>query len=82
MERELIKFADNANLRGIANTTVDSLKVQKNLDRSEYWASNKMQFSNEKSLVLHLGKNKQMHGYRIDAYRSNYSRIFRQGISL
>lgn len=43
IEAELIKFADNTKLGGIANALEDRLKIQKDLERLEQWApSNKM----------------------------------------
>ncbi|XP_058020936.1 protein MEMO1 isoform X2 [Ahaetulla prasina] len=49
IDGELIKFADDTKLAGIANTPEDRLKIQKDLDRLEHWAlSNKMKFNSEK----------------------------------
>ncbi|XP_058012552.1 transcription factor 12 isoform X2 [Ahaetulla prasina] len=53
---ELIKFADDTKLAGIANTPEDRLKLQKDLDRLEHWAlSNKMKFNSEKSMEERAG---------------------------
>lgn len=61
IEKELIKFAYNTKLGGITNTSNDRLKIQKDLDRLKYRVLiNKIQFSGEKTKVVHLGKKNQM----------------------
>ena len=69
----LIKFADDTKLCGIANTLEDRNKLQSDLDRLERWAeNNRMKFNRDKCQVLHLGKRKQMHSYKIgDTWLSN-----------
>lgn len=65
IERELVKFYDT-HLGEIANTVEDRLKIHKEFDRFVHWAlAIKMQFSSEKSKVLHLGMKNQLHKYGI-----------------
>lgn len=73
IEGQLIKFAENSRLRGIAYTLEARLKIQKHLDRLEHWAqSTKTYISGEKKKVLHLGR-KKMPTYRIGNSRLNCS---------
>ncbi|XP_058032073.1 RNA-directed DNA polymerase from mobile element jockey isoform X1 [Ahaetulla prasina] len=59
IDGELIKFADDTKLAGIANTPEDRLKLQKDLDRLEHWAlSNKMKFNSEKKQLKQLEEGK------------------------
>uniref|UniRef100_A0A670IJS6 Reverse transcriptase domain-containing protein n=1 Tax=Podarcis muralis TaxID=64176 RepID=A0A670IJS6_PODMU len=62
----LIKFADDTKLGGVANTPEDRITLQNDLDRLENWAkTNKMNFNREKCKVLHLGKKKESHKYKM-----------------
>ncbi|XP_070610299.1 uncharacterized protein, partial [Erythrolamprus reginae] len=63
---ELIKFADDTKLAGVANTLEDRLRVQEDLDRLSQWAhTNKMRFNTDKCRVLHLGKKNPRHTYSL-----------------
>ncbi|XP_077772840.1 uncharacterized protein LOC114582471 [Podarcis muralis] len=62
----LIKFADDTKLGGVAKTPEDRITLQNDLDRLENWAkTNKMNFNREKCKVLHLGKKKERHKYKM-----------------
>ncbi|GAB0180014.1 mitochondrial enolase superfamily member 1 [Grus japonensis] len=65
-EHILSKFADDTKLGGEANTTEGCATTQRDLDRVESWANRKlMKFSKGKCRVLHLGRNKPKHQYRL-----------------
>ena len=68
-EGTLSKFADDIKLGGVVNTQEGCATIQQDLDRLESWADrNLMRFNKGKCRVLHLGRNKPMYQYRLDAY--------------
>ncbi|CAM4536291.1 unnamed protein product [Lepidochelys kempii] len=66
----LIKFADDANLGGIANTEKDWDIIQEDLDDLVNWSnSNRMKFNREKRKVMHLGINNENFSYKVGTHQ-------------
>ncbi|GAB0208703.1 mitochondrial enolase superfamily member 1 [Grus japonensis] len=60
------KFVDDTKLGGVADTPEGCAAIQQDLDRLENWVKKKhMKFNKGKRRVLHLGRNKPMHQYRL-----------------
>jgi len=65
IESTLSKFSD-MELGEVADTPEGSATIQQDLDRVESWAQwNLMRFNKSKCRVLHLGRNNQMHQYKL-----------------
>ena len=66
----LVKSEDNRKLGELDNILEDRNKIQNDLDRLENWAeNNRMKFNRDKSKVLHQGKRKQTHSYKMENTR-------------
>ncbi|CAM5162260.1 unnamed protein product [Natator depressus] len=66
LESTLIKFADDTKLGGVASALKDRITIQNDLDKLEKWCEvNRMKFSKDKCKVLHLGRNNQLHRYKM-----------------
>uniref|UniRef100_A0A674JM42 Reverse transcriptase domain-containing protein n=1 Tax=Terrapene triunguis TaxID=2587831 RepID=A0A674JM42_9SAUR len=66
IESTLIKFADDTKLGGVASALEDRIKIQNDLDKLEKWSEvNGMKFNKDKCKVLHLGRNNQLHTYKM-----------------
>lgn len=61
-----LRVTDDPKLGRVANALEDSLRIQDELNRLENWTkTNKMNLNKDKSKVLYLGSNNQMHKYRL-----------------
>ncbi|CAM5112215.1 unnamed protein product [Natator depressus] len=66
IESTVIKFADNTEMGGVASALEDRIKIQNDLDKLEKWSEvNRMKFSKDKCKILHLGRNNQLHTYKM-----------------
>ncbi|CAM5094356.1 unnamed protein product [Natator depressus] len=66
IESILIKFVDNTKLGGVASALEDRIKIQNDLDKLEKWSEvNRMKFNKDKCKVLHLGRNNQLHTFKM-----------------
>ncbi|KAJ7406398.1 hypothetical protein BTVI_65648 [Pitangus sulphuratus] len=64
----LSKFTYDTKLGGVANTPESCAIIQKDLGRLERWAEkNCLKLNKDKCRVLHMGKNKPMQQYRLEA---------------
>ncbi|CAM5129309.1 unnamed protein product [Eretmochelys imbricata] len=65
-ESTLIKFEDTTKLGGVASGLEERIKIQNDLDKLEKWTEvNRMKFNKDKCKVLHLGRNNQLHTYKM-----------------
>lgn len=63
---QLIQSTDGTKLGGVDNVTEDRTKIQGDLNGLETWAqTHKMNFDRDKCKVLYLGRENQMHKYKI-----------------
>lgn len=65
IEEIFIEHMDESKLRGTACTSENRLKIHKDHDRCECGVLLHKMFSDEKCKVLHLGKKKLVHRYKI-----------------
>ncbi|CAM5081660.1 unnamed protein product [Natator depressus] len=66
IESTLIKFEDDTKLGGVASALEDRIKIHNDLDKLEKWSEVIwMKFSKDKCKVLHLGRNNQLHAYKM-----------------
>ncbi|CAM5123811.1 unnamed protein product [Eretmochelys imbricata] len=66
IQNTLIKFADDTKLGGVASALKDGIKIQNDLDKLEKWSEvNRMKFNKDKCKVLQLGRNNQLHTYKM-----------------
>ncbi|CAM5092187.1 unnamed protein product [Eretmochelys imbricata] len=66
IESTLIKFADDTKLGGVANALEHMIKIQNDLDKLEKCSEIiRMKFNKNKCKVLHLGRNNQLHTYKM-----------------
>ncbi|CAM5146598.1 unnamed protein product [Natator depressus] len=66
IESTLIKFADDTKLGGVERALEDRIKIQNDLNKLEKWSEvDRMKFNKDKCKVLHLGRNNQLHTYKM-----------------
>ena len=62
----LSKFADITKLEGLADMPEGSANILRDQENLESWRGrNLMKFNKSKCRVLHMGRNKHMHQYRL-----------------
>lgn len=66
IEEIFVEHMDESKLRGAARTSENRLKIHKDLERLECGVLLHKMFRGEKCKVLHLGKKKLVHRYKID----------------
>ncbi|CAM5077495.1 unnamed protein product [Natator depressus] len=66
IQSTLIKFASYIKLGGVSSALEDRIKIQNDLGKMEKWSEvNRMKFNKEKCKVPHLGRNNQLHTYKM-----------------